>query len=178
MPTNHNVFGISKPDLKEHEATAIKTLKVEVKRNDAMLASKIGLELTTYMRDHMGAEGECDLRDLGVAVFWPMTVALFGEGASIETHPGLYKCFDEIDTHFPKVTCTATPPPTRCVGTEQPRRRGFAFPFQALRGKKVPQVLDNVATANTVFREMLDRHHAAPSQCPIGKPPPPPSCHE
>ena len=47
--------------------------------------------------------GICDLRDLGVAVFWPMTAALFGKGASKENHPGLYVDFDQIDTYFPKV---------------------------------------------------------------------------
>jgi len=92
------------------------------------------------MRDHMGAEGECDLRDLGVAVFWPMTEALFGAEASKEKHPDLYQLFDDIDTGFPK----------------------------AIRGKKIPAVVEGVEKANVVFRKMLDAHHAAPAQCPVG----------
>ena len=41
-----------------------------------------GVPFADYMREVMGEEGVMDLRELGTAIFWPMTEALFGGGAS------------------------------------------------------------------------------------------------
>ena len=54
------------------------------------------------MRDVMGEEGTMDLRDLGEAIFWPMTEALFGEGSSKANAPHLFKAFEDIDNSFGK----------------------------------------------------------------------------
>lgn len=90
------------------------------------------------MRDVLGDSGEMDLRDLGVAIFWPMTEALFGEKAGIDSAPFLYQAFEDIDNKF----------------------------GVALKGRKVVQVEQGVTKAYNQFSSMITE--AKNGGCPVG----------
>lgn len=68
-----------------------------------------------------------DLRDLGEAIFWPMTQALFGDHACEKVQPGLYKAWEVIDGNFGK----------------------------AVKGHVVPEVREAVEMAATNFKEAI-----------------------
>ncbi len=53
-----------------------------------------------YVRANLGESGECDMRDIGECIFWPMTQVLFGDEASKEKSPFLLKSFLDIDNSF------------------------------------------------------------------------------
>ena len=53
------------------------------------LANTIAQQFIAYVDANFGEAGECDLRDFANAVFWPMTVALFGKNAGKDAAPDL-----------------------------------------------------------------------------------------
>ena len=90
-------------DLEKHEQPAVKQLRRYLLRHDGPVASGIARQLLGHMRGELGTSGECDLRELGEqAVFWPMTAALFGAGASKAAAPQLFGAFEAIDSNFGK----------------------------------------------------------------------------
>lgn len=100
MSVNKLVFGIPETKLEQHENAAVKKLRRLLIHHDEQLASGIADKLQQYMEAHLGDAGECDLRELGTAVFWPMTEALFGAEATREKAPNLLKAFEDIDSNF------------------------------------------------------------------------------
>ena len=64
---------------------------------------------------------------IGECVFWPMTEALFGAGATKESCPHMFKAFEDIDDNFGK----------------------------ALRGKPIKEVQEGVESANKVYEGMV-----------------------
>eukprot|EP00658_Telonema_sp_P-2_P033287 TRINITY_DN24462_c0_g2_i2.p1 TRINITY_DN24462_c0_g2~~TRINITY_DN24462_c0_g2_i2.p1 ORF type:complete len:460 (+),score=109.29 TRINITY_DN24462_c0_g2_i2:147-1526(+) len=133
MSVNRLVFGIPASKLDEHENNAVKQLRRLMIHHDQQLASVIADRLQQYMDAHLSEEGECDLRDLGTAVFWPMTQALFGDEATLDKAPKLLKAFEDIDSNF----------------------------GAALRGKQITAVKEGVQECNRVFGKMVDS--ASPS---------------
>lgn len=102
------------------------------------LSDKIASKLLVYMREVLGESGEMDLRDLGEAIFWPMTEALFGEKAGIDHAPFLFQAFEDIDTKF----------------------------GMALKGREVPEVKAGVEKAYNQFSSMIKE--AKSGGCPVG----------
>ena len=58
-------------------------------RGSEDLANTIAQQFIAYVDANFGEAGECDLRDFANAVFWPMTVALFGKNAGKDAAPDL-----------------------------------------------------------------------------------------
>jgi cytochrome P450 len=138
MSVNKNVFKIPVEQLEKYEQKAIGGLRQFILSNNNLLADEIVKILKPYLDDRMGDSGIMDLRDFGTNIFWPMTTALFGDGASIKNAPYLKKSFDEIDSNF-----------------------GLA-----LQGKKVPAVEENVNKAYQNFSKMLKE--SKNGGCPVG----------
>mmetsp|Transcript_11663 Transcript_11663/g.15110 ORF Transcript_11663/g.15110 Transcript_11663/m.15110 type:complete len:484 (+) Transcript_11663:79-1530(+) len=138
MSVNKNIFQIPSDQLDRHEQNAIGGLRKYLLNNNAGLADIIAAKLETYMKEVMGESGTMDLRDLGVAIFWPMTEALFGEKANINHAPFLYKAFDDIDAYFGK----------------------------ALKGVEVPEVKEGVTKAYNQFSSMIKESNTG--GCPVG----------
>jgi len=127
MQVNHNIFQISKEQLARHEVNVTSNLRKFLLNNNEELANSIAHKLVVYMRKVLGESGTMDVRDFGVAIFWPMTEALFGERASLEDSSFLFEAFENIDNFFGK----------------------------ALKGRDVPQVKDGVSKAYALFSDML-----------------------
>uniref|UniRef100_A0A7S2W3Q7 Cytochrome P450 n=1 Tax=Mucochytrium quahogii TaxID=96639 RepID=A0A7S2W3Q7_9STRA len=127
MSVNKNIFQIPVEQLERHEQNAIGGLRQYLLNNNAQLADIIAGKLITYMRQVLGESGEMDLRDLGAAIFWPMTEALFGDRANINDAPYLLEAFENIDNFFGK----------------------------ALKGRKVPAVEQGVSKAYSLFSSMV-----------------------
>jgi cytochrome P450 len=127
MSVNHKVFGLPMDVLEKHERDAVRELRRLLLQHDATLASSIGSKMLDGMRSELGDSGEMDLRQFGELVFWPMTEALFGPGATKEKAPSLYADFNAIDDNF----------------------------GAALRGKQIPAVQAGVSSANAVFEGMV-----------------------
>jgi cytochrome P450 len=137
MRVNERIFKIPQDTLENHEERIIKKLRQFLLRHCDDLADDIAKKVLTYMEKNMGDEGVMDMRDIGTAVFWPMTEALFGSAASEEEAPHLLRAFDEIDGKFGK----------------------------ALRGRVVPEVETGVRDASKVFASSVRR--AKDGKCPM-----------
>jgi len=138
MSVNKNVFKIPVEQLEKYEQKAIGGLRQFILSNNDKLADEVVRILDKYLDKKMGDSGVMDLREFGTNIFWPMTTALFGEGASVENAPYLKQCFDDIDGSF-----------------------GLA-----LQGKKVDKVEKGVEKAYTNFSRMIAE--ARKGGCPIG----------
>jgi len=138
MSVNKNVFKIPVPQLEKYEQKAIGGLRQYILTNNNLLADEVAKILNKYMDSVMGDEGVMDLREFGTSIFWPMTEALFGEGASRSKAPYLKELFDTIDGAF-----------------------GLA-----LQGKRVPAVEAAVDKAFTNFSKMINESKTG--GCPVG----------
>jgi len=139
MSVNKNIFEIPVDQLERHEQNAIGGLRQFILNNNNKMADQIAQKLITYLQKVLGDSGEIDLRDLGTAVFWPMTQTLFGDGASMEKAPYLKESFDDIDNLF----------------------------GAALKGKKIPKVQQAVTKAYKNFSGMLQESKKE-GGCPVG----------
>lgn len=139
MSVNKNVFQIPVNQLEKYEQKAIGELRKFILTNNNLLADDIADILVKRMQDSLGESGVMDLREFGTNIFWPMTEALFGKGASKEEAPYLKQCFDDIDSNF-----------------------GLA-----LKGKVVDKVVQGVDKAYKNFANMLNESKK-PGGCPIG----------
>ena len=137
MSVNKRIFKIPQETLESHEAMVIKKLRQFLLRHCDDLADDIAKKVLTYMETHMGDEGVMDMRDIGTAVFWPMTEALFGSVASEKEAPHLLRAFDDIDGKFGK----------------------------ALKGRVVPEVETGVRDASKVFESGV--RDAKAGKCPM-----------
>ena len=142
MSVTKTIFQVSEEQLEEYEDTAIKQLRRLLLRQSGNLANDIADKVGPYLQRYLGEEGVMDLQDLGTAVFWPMTQALFGEDVNRETCPHMRGAFDKIDNEFGK----------------------------ALKGRKVPLVEEGVAEARVVFENLIDQAKGGGEggQCPAG----------
>lgn len=102
MSVNKNVFGISAEVLETHEDDVVKRLRGFLIKNKDGLATRIADKMKSYLAQRIGDGAVMDLRDLGEAIFWPMTQALFGDHSIEKVEPGLYKAFETIDGLFGK----------------------------------------------------------------------------
>jgi cytochrome P450 len=139
MQVNANIFGIDRGVLDASEKTIIQKLRRFLLNNNHSLANTIAYGLVDYLNEYLGDSGEIDLRELGEAVFWPMTTALFGQAASRKNAPGLLADFETIDTLFGK----------------------------ALSGKKVPEVEASVSASSQVFLKSYHESKESPTKCPM-----------
>jgi cytochrome P450 len=139
MQVNANIFGIDRSVLDAREKTIIQKLRKFLLNNNHSLANSIAYGLLEYLNEYLGDSGEIDLRELGEAVFWPMTTTLFGQAASRKNAPGLLAEFETIDTLFGK----------------------------ALSGKPVPAVQASVRSAATTFLRSYNESKSNPSKCPM-----------
>jgi len=139
MPVNKNVFQIPVEQLDRYEQKAIGGLRQLILSNSDILANDIAAILVKRLKDSLGESGVMDLRDLGTNIFWPMTEALLGKGASKEEAPYLKQCFDDIDSNF-----------------------GLA-----LKGKVVEKVHKSVEKACSTFSAMI-QESKRPGGCPVG----------
>eukprot|EP00939_MAST-03C_sp_MAST-3C-sp1_P000062 g62.t1 len=137
MSVNSQIFEIPQSVLDTHETTIVKKLRKFLLNHCDEIADDIARRVTQYMENHMGSEGIMDMRDIGTAVFWPMTEALFGAAASKENAPHLLKAFDDIDGKFGK----------------------------ALKGRRVPEVVAGVRDATKVFEKSVEQ--AKRGRCPM-----------
>jgi len=140
MSVNKNVFQIPVPQLEKYEQKGISGLRQFILSNNDILADEIAEIFVKRLNDAMGESGIMDLREFGTNIFWPMTEALFGKGASKESAPYLKQAFDDIDSNF-----------------------GLA-----LKGKVVDKVVKGVDLAYKNFAKMLDESKK-PGGCPVGK---------
>jgi len=138
MSVNKRIFQIPAEQLERHEQNAISGLRKYLLNENAHLSDIIADKLLKYMREVMGESGEMDLRELGTAIFWPMTQALFGDGANIKDAPFLFEAFENIDNFFGK----------------------------ALKGREVPEVKAGVNTAYKHFSSMIKQDESG--GCPVG----------
>lgn len=102
LPVNHNVFGISMDILDKHESRVVQSLRGFLIKAKDGLVTRIATEMKSFMLERIGDENVMDLRELGEAIFWPMTQALFGDHATEKVQPGLYKAWETIDGQFGK----------------------------------------------------------------------------
>lgn len=140
MSVNKNVFQIDVKHLETYEQKVIGSLRQFILANNNLLADDIAAILIERMVSTLGESGEMDLREFGTNIFWPMTEALFGKGASEQEAPYLKQCFDDIDANF-----------------------GIA-----LKGKTSVKVRDGVEQAYQNFSRMI-QDSKKPSGCPIGE---------
>lgn len=136
MSVNKVVFGIPRTVLRTHEERVIKKLRHFLLNHCDDIADDIARRVNAYMEKSMGDEGIMDMRDIGTAVFWTMTESLFGSVASEANAPQLLRAFDAIDGKFGK----------------------------ALRGRRVPEVVEGVREAVAVFRKGVVRGGACPAR--------------
>eukprot|EP01065_Artemidia_motanka_P029909 TRINITY_DN35973_c0_g1_i1.p1 TRINITY_DN35973_c0_g1~~TRINITY_DN35973_c0_g1_i1.p1 ORF type:complete len:493 (+),score=188.47 TRINITY_DN35973_c0_g1_i1:58-1479(+) len=134
MSVNKNVFGVPAATLAAHETRVMKKLRGFLIRNKVPLANQIADHLKSYMGDKIGESKVMDLRDLGEAIFWPMTRALFGDHAVESVEPGLYDAWYKIDSLFGK----------------------------ALKGHVVPEVKDSVELARRNFLTAIEGQSGCP----------------
>lgn len=134
MSVNKNVFGVPAETLEKHESRVVKKLRGFLIRNKTKLANEIADNMKQYMTEKIGDSKVMDLRDLGEAIFWPMTKALFGDHAVEKVEPGLYNSWYVIDNLFGK----------------------------ALKGHVVPEVKDGVEMARKNFHATLDGSAGCP----------------
>lgn len=139
MSVNKNVFGIPVEQLEKYEQKAIGALRPFILTNNDKLSDQIAALLLQRMDSSLGESGEMDLRDFGTNIFWPMTQALFGDGASQANAPYLKDMFEDIDGNF----------------------------SLALKGKKVPAVTAAVDRAYNNFSAMVEESKR-PGGCPLG----------
>lgn len=128
LPVNHNVFGVSREVIDKHEARVVQSLRGFLIKNKDGLVTRIATHMKAFFSERLGESGTMDLRDLGEAIFWPMTRALFGDHACEQVQPGLYNAFETIDGKF----------------------------GAAVRGRVLPEVKAAVAMASANFKEMID----------------------
>lgn len=127
MSVNKNVFGVKADILDKHEDRVVQRVRGFLIKNKDGLATRIADQMRTYLSARIGDGGEMDLRDLGEAIFWPMTQALFGDHAVESVEPKLYKAWESIDNLLGK----------------------------ALRGHAVPEVKDAVDIAAANFKASI-----------------------
>jgi hypothetical protein len=127
LPVNHNVFNISMDVLDKHEARVVQALRGFLIKGKDCLVTKIAEQLKEFLSQRLGDGGEMDLRDLGEAIFWPMTRALFGDHSVESVEPRLYKAWETIDGQFGK----------------------------AVKGHVVKEVHESVAVASQNFKAMI-----------------------
>jgi len=127
MSVNRLVFGVDKELLAQHESRVVKKLRGFLIKSKDELATRIANEMKGYLAAKIGDGGVMDLRDLGEAIFWPMTKALFGDHSVEEVEPRLYKAWEVIDGQLGR----------------------------ALKGHKIPEVRESVTLAAENFRQSI-----------------------
>jgi cytochrome P450 len=134
LPVNRNVFGVSGDILDKHEARVVQVLRGFLIKNKEGLVTRIATQMKSFLGERLGESGTMDLRDLGEAIFWPMTQALFGDHAVEKVQPGLYKAWETIDGQF----------------------------GAAVKGHSIPELKAAVKMAATNFEEAINGKSACP----------------